>query len=141
MKGLVINKLKCIVNNKPIKSVVINKPIKSVVKNKPIKAADEIFRRKRLSTGTNFFHIYLEIWDKAILKFNRGLNSGSILTESLKTLLCTYAPNMNAFCYVTEIWKLKKNHRSVTRTFTYRTNFRTEITKLKNSTNKAIFTS
>ena len=31
---------------------------------------DEIFRRKRLSTGANFVHVYLEIWDKGILKFN-----------------------------------------------------------------------
>ena len=27
---------------------------------------DEIFRRKRLSTGANFVHVYLEIWDKGI---------------------------------------------------------------------------
>ena len=32
-------------------------------------AADKIFRRKRLSTGANFVHIYLEIWDKGILMF------------------------------------------------------------------------
>ena len=32
---------------------------------------DEIFRRKRLSTGANFVHVYLEIWDKGILKFNK----------------------------------------------------------------------
>ena len=29
---------------------------------------DEIFRRKHLSTGVNFVHDYLEIWDKGILK-------------------------------------------------------------------------
>ena len=32
---------------------------------------DEIFRRKRLSTGANFVYVYLEIWDKGILKFNK----------------------------------------------------------------------
>ena len=32
---------------------------------------DEIFRRKRLSTGANFVHVYLEIWDKGILKFSK----------------------------------------------------------------------
>ena len=32
---------------------------------------DKIFRRKRLSTGANFVHIYLEIWDKGILKLNK----------------------------------------------------------------------
>ena len=31
---------------------------------------DNIFRRKRLSTGANFVHVYIEIWDKGILKFN-----------------------------------------------------------------------
>ena len=31
---------------------------------------DKIFRRKRLSTGANFVHVYIEIWDKGILKFN-----------------------------------------------------------------------
>ena len=30
----------------------------------------EIFRRKHLSTGANFVHVYIEIWDKQILKFN-----------------------------------------------------------------------
>ena len=25
---------------------------------------DKIFRRKRLSTGVNFVHVYIEIWDK-----------------------------------------------------------------------------
>ena len=33
---------------------------------------DKIFRRKRLSTGANFVHVYLEIWDKGILKFNKN---------------------------------------------------------------------
>ena len=32
---------------------------------------DKIFRRKRLSTGANFVHVYLEIWDMGILKFNK----------------------------------------------------------------------
>ena len=32
---------------------------------------DKIFRRKRQSTGTNFVHVYIEIWDKGILKFNK----------------------------------------------------------------------
>ena len=32
---------------------------------------NKIFRRKRLSTGANFIHVYLEIWDKGILKFNK----------------------------------------------------------------------
>ena len=36
--------------------------------------------------------------------------------------------------------KKKKLYRSVTRTYTYRTSFRTEITKLINATNKASFT-
>ena len=31
----------------------------------------QIFRRKRLSTGANFVHVYIEIWDKGILKFNK----------------------------------------------------------------------
>ena len=35
------------------------------------KTQDEIFGRKRLSTGSNFVHIYMEIWDKGILKFNK----------------------------------------------------------------------
>ena len=50
-----------------------------------------------------------------------GLNSGSILIELHKTLLCTHAPNMNAFCCVTvEIWTFKKNiYRSVTCMYTY----------------------
>ena len=26
---------------------------------------------RRLSTGENFIHVYLEIWDKGILKFNK----------------------------------------------------------------------
>ena len=32
---------------------------------------DKIFRRKRLSPGTNFVHVYIDIWDKGILKFNK----------------------------------------------------------------------
>ena len=32
---------------------------------------DKIFRRNRLSTGANFVHVYLEIWNKGILKFNK----------------------------------------------------------------------
>ena len=32
---------------------------------------DKIFRRKRPSTGANFVHVYLEIWDNGILKFNK----------------------------------------------------------------------
>ena len=33
---------------------------------------DKIFRRKRLSTGANFVHVYLEIWNTGIpLKFNK----------------------------------------------------------------------
>ena len=36
-----------------------------------IPVQDEIFRRKRLSTGENFVLVYLEIWDKGILKFNK----------------------------------------------------------------------
>ena len=32
---------------------------------------DKIFRRKHLSTGANFVHVYIEIWDKGILKFNK----------------------------------------------------------------------
>ena len=32
---------------------------------------DKIFRCKRLSTGANFVHVYLEIWDKGIQKFNK----------------------------------------------------------------------
>ena len=35
------------------------------------KNQDKIFRRKRLSTGTNFVYVYLEIWDMGILKFNK----------------------------------------------------------------------
>ena len=31
---------------------------------------DKIFRRKRLSTGKNFVHVYIEISDNYILKFN-----------------------------------------------------------------------
>ena len=30
---------------------------------------DKIFRRKR--TGAIFVHVYIEIWDKGILKFNK----------------------------------------------------------------------
>ena len=32
---------------------------------------EKLFRRKRLSTGANFVHVYIEIWDKGILKFNK----------------------------------------------------------------------
>ena len=32
---------------------------------------DKIFRCKCLSTGANFVHVYLEIWDKGLLKFNK----------------------------------------------------------------------
>ena len=32
---------------------------------------DKIFRRKRLRTGANFVHVYIEIWNKGILKFNK----------------------------------------------------------------------
>ena len=32
---------------------------------------DAIFRRKRLCTGANFVHVYIEIRDKGILKFNK----------------------------------------------------------------------
>ena len=32
---------------------------------------DKLFRRKRLSTGANFVHVYLEIWNMGILKFNK----------------------------------------------------------------------
>ena len=32
---------------------------------------DKIFRRKRLSTGSSFIHVYIEIWDKGLLKFNK----------------------------------------------------------------------
>ena len=35
------------------------------------KQQDKIFRRKCLSTGANFVHVYIEIWDKGILKFNK----------------------------------------------------------------------
>ena len=31
----------------------------------------KIFRHKRLSTGANFVHVHLEIWDKIILKLNK----------------------------------------------------------------------
>ena len=32
---------------------------------------DKIFRRKHLGTGASFVHVYLEIWGKGILKFNK----------------------------------------------------------------------
>ena len=32
---------------------------------------DKILRRKRLSTGATFVHVYSEIWDTGILKFNK----------------------------------------------------------------------
>ena len=37
------------------------------------KNQDKILRRTRLSTGANFVHVYTEIWDKGILKFNKFL--------------------------------------------------------------------
>ena len=43
----------------------------SLWQGKNIVTQDEIFRRKRLRTGTNFVHVYLEIWDKGILKSNK----------------------------------------------------------------------
>ena len=36
-----------------------------------LKEQNKIFRRKRLSTGANFVHGYIEIWDKGTLKFNK----------------------------------------------------------------------
>ena len=36
-----------------------------------ISEQDKIFRRKRLSAGANFVHVYMEIWDKGILKINK----------------------------------------------------------------------
>ena len=36
-----------------------------------INTQDKIFRSKRLSTCATFVHVYLEIWDKGILKFNK----------------------------------------------------------------------
>ena len=35
------------------------------------KIQDKIFRCKCLSTGANFVHVYIEIRDKGILKFNK----------------------------------------------------------------------
>ena len=35
---------------------------------------DKIFRRKRLFTGENFVHVYLEIWDKGVLMFDKLFN-------------------------------------------------------------------
>ena len=32
---------------------------------------DKIFRRKRLSTGANCVRVYIEIWEKGILEFNK----------------------------------------------------------------------
>ena len=32
---------------------------------------DKIFRRKRLSTGTNCVHVYIEIWEKGMQEFNK----------------------------------------------------------------------
>ena len=43
----------------------------STVKYFKTNTNDKIFRRKRLSTGANFVHVYKEIWDKALLKFNK----------------------------------------------------------------------
>ena len=36
-----------------------------------VELQDKIFRRKRLSTSANFVHVYIEIWDKGIPKFNK----------------------------------------------------------------------
>ena len=35
---------------------------------------DKIFRHKHLSTGTNFVHVYIEIWDKATQKLKKNNN-------------------------------------------------------------------
>ena len=35
------------------------------------KKQEKIFRCERLSTGAKFVHVYLEIWDTGILKFNK----------------------------------------------------------------------
>ena len=32
---------------------------------------EKIFRHKRLSIGANFVYVYIEIWDKGFLKFNK----------------------------------------------------------------------
>ena len=45
--------------------------LSQVSKTETINQQDEIFRRKRLSIGANFIHVYIEIWDKGILKFNK----------------------------------------------------------------------
>ena len=34
------------------------------------KLQDKIFRRKSLSTDANFVRVYIETWDKGVLKFN-----------------------------------------------------------------------
>ena len=36
-----------------------------------IKVQDKISSRKRLNTDACFVHVYLEIWDKGILKFSK----------------------------------------------------------------------
>ena len=33
----------------------------------------KIFKRKRLSTAANCVYVYIEIWDKGILKFNKSV--------------------------------------------------------------------
>ena len=50
---------------------------------------DKIFRRKCLSTGANFVHVYLEIWDTALLKFNKFSQEGqlSVSGERMCTIL------------------------------------------------------
>ena len=37
----------------------------------PLIKQKNIFRHKRLSTGANFVHVYIETWDKGRLKFNK----------------------------------------------------------------------
>ena len=39
--------------------------------SKTVTQQHKIFRRKRLSTGANFVHVYIEIWDEDVLKFNK----------------------------------------------------------------------
>ena len=43
--------------------------VKSKEENKLVQ--DKIFRRKRQSTDANFVHVYIETWDKGVLKFNK----------------------------------------------------------------------
>ena len=47
---------------------------------------DKIFRRKRLSTGANFVHVYLEICDKGILKFNKFHIQSTLVISNSKGL-------------------------------------------------------